>query len=153
MVRLACEMADADGATLFLVEGAVLRPSVIYNLPAEYIAGIGTVRVGTQCCGRAVAHKKPWIVSNMLTDPLFADGVDGAIASSIRAGFSVPVLDDGKAIGSLACHYTRPHTPSKLDIERNEVFANLIGIALRGAELASFAEPRFTYPAESAPQL
>lgn len=58
MVRLACELADAKGATLFLADGAVLRPGVIYNLPQEYIEGIGTVRVGSQCCGRAVESKQ-----------------------------------------------------------------------------------------------
>src|SRR5215475_6938595 len=121
MVRLACELADAQGATLFLVEGNVLRPFIIYNLPKEYIAGIGDVKVGTQCCGRAVEHKKPWIVSDMLTDPLFADGRDGALSSPIRAAFSVPVLDGDKAIASLACHYADPRSPSKIDIERNEV--------------------------------
>ena len=48
MVRLACELADAQGATLFLVHGSVLRPFIIYNLPKEYIAGVGDVKIGTQ---------------------------------------------------------------------------------------------------------
>lgn len=37
MLGVACEMAEAQGATLFLVDGAVLKPYLIYNLPAEYI--------------------------------------------------------------------------------------------------------------------
>ncbi len=147
MVRLACELANARGATLFLVDGEVLRPFVVYNLPKEYITGIGNVQVGTQCCGRAVAQKKPWIVSDMLTDPLFADGLQGAMESPIRAGFSVPVLDGGKAIGSLACHFDAPHSPSPVDIERNSVFAKLIGIALRGRNEIPVPEPLFAYGA------
>ena len=143
MVRLACELADAQGATLFLVHGSVLRPFIVYNLPKEYIAGIGDVKIGTQCCGRAVEHKRPWIVSDMLTDPLFADGRDGALSSPIRAAFSVPVLDGERAIASLACHYEAPRSPSKIDIERNEVFARLISIALRGRSEMSFREPFF----------
>lgn len=132
MVRLACELAGADGGTLFLVDDTVLRPYVVFNLPKTYIDGIGTVRVGSQCCGRAVEQKKPWIVSDMLTDPLFAEGRDGALASPIRAAFSVPVLDGDRAIASLACHYIQPFSPSPLDIERNEVFARLIAISIRG---------------------
>ena len=143
MVRIACELAGAQGATLYVVDGAVLRPCVIYNLPKEYIEGIGTVRVGSQCCGRAVENKKPWVVTDMLSDPLFADGREGAVASPIRAAFSVPVLDDDTAIASLACHFDAPHTPSHLDIERNQVFANLIAITLRGTELPSLAMPVF----------
>ena len=148
MVRLACELADAHGSTLYVVEGDELKPFIVYNLPKEYIEGIGAVRVGTQCCGRAVEHKKPWIVADMLTDPLFADGRDGAVNSPIRAGFSVPVMDGGKAIASLACHFTRPHSPSKLDLERNEVFAKLIAIVLRGRQPLSIAEPLFASPTD-----
>ena len=142
MVRLACELAGADGASLYWADGSVLRPYIIYNLPREYVAGIGDVVVGTQCCGRAVEQKKPWIVTDMLTDPLFVDGREGALASPIRAAFSTPVLDNGKAIASLACHYAKPHTPSNLDIERNEVFAKLIAISLKG-RIVSLAEPLF----------
>ena len=36
MVRLACELAGAQGATLFVAAGPVLRPFIIYNLPKEY---------------------------------------------------------------------------------------------------------------------
>jgi GAF domain-containing protein len=132
MVGVTCEQANAQGATLFLVDGDVLKPFIIYNLPAEYTEGIGTVQVGTQCCGRAVALKRPWIVTDMLTDPFFADGRKGAAESHIRAAFSVPVMDGDNAIASLACHFTEPHTPSQLDIERNQVFANLFAISLRG---------------------
>ncbi len=111
MVRLACELAEADGASLFWVDGEVLRPYIIYNLPKKYVDGIGEVRVGEQCCGRAVEHKRPWVVSDMLNDPLFAKGRKGALDAPIRAAFSVPVLDGGKPIASLACHYAVPTLP------------------------------------------
>jgi GAF domain-containing protein len=133
LVKLAAEIADADASSLFVVEGDVLRPYILYNLPKEYVAGIGPVRIGTQCCGRAVQFKKPWIVTDMLQDPLFADGRDGAEKSFIRAAFSVPVIRKDEAVASLACHYTRPHTPSEVDIARNEHFAKLIAISWEGA--------------------
>jgi GAF domain-containing protein len=132
LVRLACEISDAHAGSLFLVDGGVLRPYVIYNLPEDYIDGIGEVQVGSQCCGRAVEARRPWVVTDMLTDPLFADGRKGAAESLIRAGFSVPVFQGNKVIASLACHYTQPHTPSALDIDRNEHFAKLIAITLKG---------------------
>lgn len=143
LVRLACEGASAYGATLYVVDDQDLRPLAIYNLPESYIAGIGRVRVGTQCCGRAVEHKQPWVVSDMLTDPLFADGGAGALASPIRAGFSVPVVVADKAIAALACHYTKPHLPNNVDIQRNQVFAKLIGVALRDYSVESLQKPFF----------
>ena len=139
MVRLACELADAHGGTPFVVDGPVLCPYIVYNLPEEYIEGIGTVRVGSQCCGRAVEHKKPRIVSDMLTDPLFADVRDGALASPIRAGFSVPVMDGNHA--------------SNLDIERNQVFAKPIAIPLRGHRQTSLAESFFAWSLDTRKQL
>lgn len=145
MLGVACEMAGAQGGTLFLVEGPVLRPYLVYNLPAEYIAGIGEVRVGAQCCGRAVEHRRPWIVEDMLTDPLFADGRAGALASPIRAAFSVPVMDGSVAIASLACHFSGPHTPTPVDIERNEVFARLFAISLRPRLPMQPEQALFTY--------
>ena len=143
MVGVACELANAQGATLFVVDGPVLRPYIVYNLPPEYIRGIGVVRVGAQCCGRAVEQKKPWIVADMLTDPLFAEGRAGAEQSPIRAAFSVPVIDGDTAIASLACHFTAAHQPSELDIQRNEVFANLIAISLRGRMPLEIDQPFF----------
>lgn len=125
-------MAQAEGATLYIVDGPVLKPYIVYNLPSEYIQGIGTVRVGEQCCGRAVKHKKPWIVRDMLTDPLFEEGRAGALASPIRAGFSVPVMDGNTAVAAIGCHFTEPYTPTDVDIERNQAIANLFAIVLRG---------------------
>jgi GAF domain-containing protein len=67
----------------------------------------------------------------MLSDPLFKDGVQGAKGSDIRAGFSVPVIaQNGIAVGSLACHFRRPHTPTTTEIERNQSFATLIAHGL-----------------------
>jgi GAF domain-containing protein len=149
MVRLACEIADAHGASLFWVDGSVLRPYIIYNLPEEYVAGIGLVRIGTQCCGRAVELKRPWIVTDMLQDPLFAEGRDGAKNSLIRAAFSVPVLEGDTAIASLACHYTAPHTPSALDIERNQHFARIIAISTKGRGPILSEKPVFAWPSDN----
>lgn len=146
MVRLACEIADAHGASLFLVDGSALRPYIIYNLPEEYIAGVGLVRIGTQCCGRAVESKRPWIVTDMLQDPLFAAGRDGAKNSLIRAAFSVPVFEGDEIIASLACHYTAPHTPCALDIERNQHFARIIAITMKGREATNANKPVFAWP-------
>ncbi|MBC8038399.1 MAG: GAF domain-containing protein [Rhizobiales bacterium] len=114
------------------------------------MAGIGEVRVGSQCCGRAVESKKPWIVTDMLQDPLFAEGRDGAANSLIRAAFSVPVLDGDNAIGSLACHYASPYFPSAVDIDRNQHFARLIAIILNGKSFIPSKRPSFLWPSDSA---
>ena len=45
-----------------------------------------------------------------------------------------------------ACHYTMPHTPSALDIERNQHFAKLIAITIKGGGVVASEGPVFTWP-------
>jgi hypothetical protein len=109
----------------------VLKPLVTIGLPTSYIESCGNIPIGEQCCGRAVAHRKPWIVTAMLTDPLFASAREAAIRSPIRSVFSVPAMsEDGRCVGSLACHYSEIHTPSAGDIERNTTWASMIAHTL-----------------------
>ncbi len=139
LVRLAAEGAKSRSSSLYVLDsdGKSLKHYASYGLPESYIRGCGDVLVGTQCCGRAVEHRRPWIVSDMLTDPLFADARGAAENSDIRAAFSVPVIDAAdNCVGSLACHYNRPYTPSNYDLERNRVFATLIAFAI-----AKYGEP------------
>ncbi len=133
LVALAAEGARSNSASLYIVDESTqtLKPGITYNLPADYIAGCGDVAIGDQCCGRAVAHKREWVVVDMLSDPLFASAREAAKNSPIRAGFSVPVLDrSGRVIAALACHYEQPFKPSNYDIERNKLFAKLISAAI-----------------------
>jgi GAF domain-containing protein len=133
LVRLAGQAAKSDACSLYYVdaEERCLKPMVVLGLPADYVRGCGNVAIGDQCCGRAVAHKKPWIVKDMLTDPLFASAREASVTSGIRAGFSVPVMNaDNEAIAALACHYREPYTPTNYDIERNRIFATLIAFAM-----------------------
>jgi GAF domain-containing protein len=105
----------------------VLKPLVTYGLPEGYVKACGDVRIGDQCCGRAVEQRKTWIVSDMFTDPLFALAREAAVDSPIRAAFSAPIIDQtGLCIGSLACHYSEPYTPTSGDIDRNNVWATMI---------------------------
>jgi GAF domain-containing protein len=133
LVRLAVSAAKSEAGSLCLMddERQVLKFAVTVGLPEEYVKGCGEVALGDQCCGRAVLHRKPWIVTDMLTDPLFVTAREASARTGIRAAFSVPVIQaDGKVLGSLACHYREPYTPTAYEIERNHLFATLIAFAL-----------------------
>jgi signal transduction protein with GAF and PtsI domain len=133
LVRLAGQAAKSDACSLYFVdhEAQCLRPGVVIGLPSDYVRHCGNVPIGEQCCGRAVAHKKPWIVKDMLTDPLFASAREASDRTGIRAAFSVPVINaENEAIASLACHYRTPYAPTNYDIERNRIFATLIAFAM-----------------------
>jgi GAF domain-containing protein len=144
LVQLAAEAGNCKAASFYIADGRnqVLKPLVTFGLPPAYVEACGNVRIGDQCCGRAVEHRKPWIVSDMLTDPLFASARDAALLSPIRAAFSVPVIDEaGECFGSLACHYGETHFPSPEEIERNTTWAGMIAHVLTQYKAAVLAEP------------
>ena len=133
MLPIVAQLANSASASLFLTDEReqVLKPLVTFGLPESYVKLCGFVPVGEQCCGRAVQHRKLWVVSDMLSDPLFASARQAAMETPIRAAFSVPVIrDDGKCLGSLACHYKRPYTPTKENIDVNRTWATLIAHTL-----------------------
>ncbi len=139
LVEASAASAGTAMGSLFLLEPrGVLIPCVVHNLPESYLSGCSEVPLGTQCCGRAALHKAPWIVSDMWVDPLFADCRQAAMEAGIRAGFSVPVLDDdGNCLGTLASHFATPHIPSPDILERHQLFARLIAYAIeRGGDTA-----------------
>jgi signal transduction protein with GAF and PtsI domain len=144
LVQLAAEAANSNSASFYIVDGKknVLKPLITYGLPPEYVEACGDVRIGDQCCGRAVQHRTPWIVSDMLKDPLFASARTAATLSPIRSGFSVPVIDQNQeCIGSLACHFREPHTPTTEEIERNQTWATLIAHIISEYKRGSSAPP------------
>ncbi len=129
LVQLAAESGNCTSASFYIADWSesVLKPLVTYGLPPAYVEACGNVSIGDQCCGRAVEQRQPWIVSDMLTDPLFASAKAAALVSPIRAAFSVPVIDDnGRILGSLACHYDKPHTATEEEIKRNQTWAGLM---------------------------
>jgi GAF domain-containing protein len=144
MLPIVAQLANSNGASLFLTDEAalVLKPLVTYGLPESYVRLCGFVPIGEQCCGRAVQHRKLWVVSDMLSDPLFSSTRKAATETHIRAAFSVPVVgDDDKCVGSLACHYTRPYTPTKENIDVNLTWAKLIAHTLSQYQGTQFAVP------------
>lgn len=133
LVTLAAQAAGTNMGALYMLDETkqFLKPYVLVNLPKEYVGECGNVEVGTQCCGRAVAHKKPWVVSDMLTDPLFAAAREASVKTGIQSGFAVPVLTaQGDVLGSLSSHFLGKFTPSEYAIERSRLFATLIAFAI-----------------------
>lgn len=134
LVRLAAEAVGSRMGALYLLDEteSVLKPFVVVNLPDEYVKGVGDVRLGTQCCGRAALHQLPWYVDDIWNEPLFPPETKAmARRSGVRAGFSVPVIVTGdRCIGALSAHFPEPHVPSGFEIHRQNLFAQLIAMAL-----------------------
>ena len=118
-------LLDRDGE--HLLHGAA--PS----LPESYNAAIHGVAIGPNVgsCGTAVYRKEPVIVTDIATDPLWANYRDLALSFGLRACWSTPILSSqGQVLGTFAMYYPEPHIPTNVEKQLIEVARNLAGIAI-----------------------
>ena len=138
LVHLAQKAAQADAAGLWLLDssGKSLRNIVYDGLPQQHIDCVRELPLGSMTCGRAVLERKPVVERDIRNDPEYK----AAWKTPVRGCFSVPVIGYGGRIhGSLACHFTKVHSPSPYDIERNQLFAQLIAFAIDESSAKSAA--------------
>ena len=63
-------------------------------------------------CGTAAYRAQPVVVSDIATDPLWADYRALALSHSLRACWSTPMLSsEGRVLGTLAVYYREPRPP------------------------------------------
>jgi PAS domain S-box-containing protein len=118
-------LLDADGATL--------RHGAAPSLPQEYSQGTDGVKIGPcmGSCGTAVYRKQPVVVSDIATDPLWADGRDIALRHGLRACWSTPIpAQDGSVLGTFAIYYREPRTPDALHLQVIAHATHLVALAI-----------------------
>jgi len=149
-------LLDADGTTL--------RNGASPRLPSEYSQAVDGIQIGpcAGSCGTAAYRKQPVVVSDIATDPLWANFRQVALPHGLRACWSTPIASrDGKILGTFAIYYREPRTPEAEHLQLIENATHLAGIAiehdrakaeLRAAELRyrTLVErlPAITYIAE-----
>src|SRR5437763_4654455 len=97
-------------ASILLMDanGKQLRHGGAPNLPKAYTEAIDGAFIGASVgsCGTAAYRAEQVIVSDIATDPLWADFRDLALAHSLRACWSTPIFSsEGKVIGTFAMYY------------------------------------------------
>jgi len=102
-------------------------------LPGDRRCGDRTERWS---CGTAAYRNAQVIVSDIETDPLWADYRELARPHSLRACWSTPILGPGgKVLGTFAMYFKEPRTPA-------DIHERLIGIATHVAAIAIHKELR-----------
>lgn len=124
-------LVDADGIHLLHGTAPGLPESysrVLHGLASGPLVG---------SCGTAVPRRETVIVSDIETDPLWADYRDLAREHGLRACWSIPVLDSRhRAIATFAVYNREPLTPQPEDLQLAERMASLVGIVLERDERA-----------------
>ena len=99
--------------------GKHLRHGAAPSLPRAYSEAIDGFEIGpcAGSCGTAAYHGAAVYVSDIATDPLWADYKHIAIAHGLRACWSIPILTHGgKVLGTFAMYHREPREPTFRDL-------------------------------------
>jgi signal transduction histidine kinase len=134
LCRLVEELAsDALSSILLLEDGNRLRHGAAPHLPQAYINAIDGAPIGPSAgsCGTAAYRGRPVLVSDIASDPLWADYRDLALAHGLRACWSSPILSsEDKVLGTFAVYYREARSPTPEQLEIIEQVTHLASIAL-----------------------
>jgi PAS domain S-box-containing protein len=123
-------------ASILLMDpnGKQLRHGGAPNLPKAYTKAIDGTFIGPSVgsCGTAAYHADQVIVSDIATDPLWADFRDLALPHSLRACWSTPIFSSqGKVIGTFAMYYREPRSPTTAEQDTIKHITHLAGVAIQ----------------------
>jgi hypothetical protein len=108
------------GSILLLdVDGKHLRSGAAPSLPPEYSAAFDGGEIGACAgsCGTAAYLGKPVFVTDIATDPLWAEYKEIALPHGLRACWSTPILTRGrKVLGTFAMYHRQPREPTVRDL-------------------------------------
>lgn len=109
------------GSILLLdTDGEHLRHGAGPSLPPAYNEAIDGIMAGpgVGSCGTAVHTKEPVYVSDIGSDPLWADFRELALSHGLRACWSIPIISgDAAVLGTFAMYHREPREPNPGDLE------------------------------------
>jgi PAS domain S-box-containing protein len=136
-----CETIDAQASNIkssvmmMDADGMHLRPAAGPRLPKGWVEAITPLKIGPciGSCGSAASLKLRVIVSDIATDPLWADYRDLALSHGLRAAWSQPLLSKNQEVlGTFCVSYTEPRTPNETDLRLIEGAGHIAVIAIEG---------------------
>jgi diguanylate cyclase (GGDEF)-like protein len=110
-----------------------LRLGAAPSLAETYNRAIDGIKIGPAVgsCGTAAYKNERVIVPDIAIDPLWADYCELALSHGLRACWSLPIVSTtGTVLGTFACYYSEPRSPSALEYDLVERAAHLAGIAI-----------------------
>jgi PAS domain S-box-containing protein len=121
-------------AILFLdADGERLRKGIAPSFPPDFMTAVDGVNIGPRVgsCGTAAYRKETVIVSDINTDPLWADYRELALAYGLQAGWSTPILSAQETVlGTFAIYSRVPRSPRPQERKLLEQFAHIASVAI-----------------------
>jgi len=126
------------------------------NLPDAYVKAVDGAAIGPRngSCGTAMYLKRPIIVQDVMTDPLWTDYRKFAEICGLTACWSTPILSSkGDVLGSFAMYRTEKRGPRPEETRLTDIATHIAGIAIerqRQHETLRERDARISLVAESA---
>jgi len=105
--------------SILLLDGRHLRHGAAPSLPKAYSEAIDGAEIGPVAgsCGTAAFRGRPVFVSDIATDPLWADYKSVALPHGLHACWSTPIITSGpKVLGTFAMYHREPREPTVRDL-------------------------------------
>lgn len=126
------------------------------NLPRSYCEAIDGVEIGpcVGSCGTAAYLGRPVYVSDIATDPLWADYRHLALPLGFRSCWSTPIrAKTGAVIGTFATYHRTAGGPTREEIEAIGMITEHVAHAIMWARAVQDLEPPGSGQARAAPRL
>jgi len=120
-------------SSVLFLEGTKLRHGAAPSLPETYVQAVDGIRIGPckGSCGTAAYRQEPVIVSDIATDPLWANDRDLALNYDLRSCWSAPIVSTNNCVlGTLAMYAHETGNPLPRELEVFYLAAHLAGIAI-----------------------
>ncbi|MBV7460718.1 EAL domain-containing protein [Acidovorax sp. sif0632] len=124
---------EVTASILAVDELGLLHPLSAPGLPPAICQALDGVPIGpcVGSCGTAAFRRAPVVVTDITTDPLWADYHTLFEPSGMRACWSSPICDHaGKVIGTFAFYFREPRAPDALHHRLVEVCLHLCALAI-----------------------
>jgi diguanylate cyclase (GGDEF)-like protein len=120
-------------SVLLLEDGHRLRHAAAPSLPVAFSAAIDGVEIGPSVgsCGTAAWRGAPVEVSDIATDPLWANYRDLALSHGLAACWSYPIKGrDARVLGTFALYYRAAHGATPFHRRMLEACVHLCALAI-----------------------
>lgn len=133
LCRRAQELAPEAICSILTVSDGQLHPLAAPSLPLSFSSAIDGVAIGPDkgSCGTAAWRNEPVIVTDIATDPLWADFRGLALPLGLKACWSSPITDaENQVVATFAFYYRTPRGPDALERSIVQTCLHLCTIAI-----------------------
>jgi PAS domain S-box-containing protein len=135
IIRLIEAHSSGMLCSIFLLseDGTHLKCAAAPSLPEAYCDAIDRLDIGptVASCGTAAYPRQPVFVSDVASDPKWANLKGLALPNGVRAAWSSPIMShSGKVLGTFHIHYGEVRHPGQGEIHLIDCASRIAGIAI-----------------------